>query len=43
LPTLKLSNVALHHLGLTIFGNPKHTMARGKHRIPADQQPIPWI
>jgi hypothetical protein len=34
--------VKLHHLGMTIFDNPKHPLARGKHRIPADQQPIPW-
>jgi hypothetical protein len=34
--------VALHHLGTTQDGYPKHPLARGVHRIPADQQPIPW-
>jgi hypothetical protein len=34
--------VALHHLGLTQGGHPKHPLARGKHRIPADQQLIAW-
>ncbi|MBC7953161.1 MAG: DUF1643 domain-containing protein [Rhodospirillaceae bacterium] len=32
----------LHHLGLTKDGHPKHPLARGHHRIPDDQQPIPW-
>lgn len=31
------------HLGMTKTGNPKHPLARGKHRISADQQPIEWI
>jgi hypothetical protein len=31
-----------HHLGLTHAGNPKHPLARGKHRISADQQPQEW-
>lgn len=39
---LELNNVALHHLGTTNDAHPKHPLARGKHRIPADQQPIPW-
>jgi hypothetical protein len=34
--------IALHHLGTTQDGFPKHPRARGKHRIPADQQPIAW-
>jgi hypothetical protein len=40
---------ARHHglemicLGKTASGAPKHPMARGKHRIPRDQQPLPWI
>ncbi|MFN7400357.1 MAG: DUF1643 domain-containing protein [Sandaracinobacter sp.] len=29
-------------LGKTSSGAPKHPMARGKHRIPRDQQPILW-
>lgn len=29
-------------LGTTQSGAPKHPMARGKHRIPRDQQPIAW-
>jgi hypothetical protein len=29
-------------LGLTKDGFPKHPMARGVHRIPGDQQPIPF-
>lgn len=39
---LKLNNIELHHLGTTNDGHPKHPLARGKHRIPADQQPIVW-
>lgn len=34
--------ILLHHLGLTAGGHPKHPLARGAHRIPDDQQPIPW-
>lgn len=39
---------AAHHLvrlvclGTTLAGHPKHPMARGVHRIPRDQQPIPY-
>lgn len=33
---------SLHHLGLTKDGHPKHPLARGRHRIPDNQQPIPW-
>lgn len=29
-------------LGTTRSGAPKHPMARGKHRVPRDQQPIIW-
>ena len=32
----------LHCLGTTQDGFPKHPLARGVHRIPADLQPIPW-
>lgn len=31
-----------YHLGMTQSGNPKHPLARGKHRIPADTQPQEW-
>ncbi|MDB5582814.1 MAG: hypothetical protein JWR80_7990 [Bradyrhizobium sp.] len=34
--------VELVCLGTTQSGAPKHPMARGKHRIPRDQQPIVW-
>jgi hypothetical protein len=34
--------VKLHHLGLTQHGHPKHPLARGRHRIARDQQPIAW-
>lgn len=33
---------AIHILGLTSGGLPKHPMARGKHRVPRDQPPILW-
>lgn len=29
-------------LGTTASGAPKHPMARGLHRIPRNQQPLPW-
>lgn len=32
----------LHHLGLTQGGFPTHPLARGRHRIPDDTQPILW-
>lgn len=35
-------DIELHHLGLTKEGYPKHPLARGRHRIPADQQPVHW-
>lgn len=34
--------VTLVCLGRTANGSPKHPMARGKHRIPRDQQPETW-
>lgn len=34
--------VELVCLGTTLSGAPKHPMARGKHRISRDQQPIVW-
>lgn len=34
--------VSLHHLGLTDGDFPKHPLARGKHRIPADLAPVLW-
>lgn len=36
------AGIKLHHLGMTKEGYPKHPLARGKHRIPADQVPIAW-
>lgn len=39
---LAQEQVELHHLGLTDGGYPKHPLARGKHRIPADLQPAVW-
>lgn len=35
--------VRLICLGTTIGGSPKHPLARGRHRIPRDQQPIMWV
>ena len=32
----------IHCLGTTRAGNPKHPLARGKHRVTNDQQPVPW-
>jgi len=34
---LRQHGIKLHHLGFTLHGHPKHPLARGKHRIPADQ------
>lgn len=39
---LQMCNVNLGCLGRTLDGFPKHPLARGRHRISADQQPIPW-
>tara|TARA_R110002020_G_scaffold185004_1_gene382468 strand:+ start:3460 stop:4062 length:603 start_codon:yes stop_codon:yes gene_type:complete len=33
---------ALHCLGKTASGAPKHPLARGIHRVPRDQSPIIW-
>jgi hypothetical protein len=35
-------HVDLVCLGTTLSGAPKHPMARGKHRIARDQQPVMW-
>ncbi len=35
--------IALHHLGTTDGGYPKHPLARGKHRIPSALTPAPWV
>lgn len=40
--TAKSLGVKTICLGLTLSGAPKHPMARGKHRIPRDQRPLPW-
>jgi hypothetical protein len=32
----------IYCLGTTQGGSPKHPMARGKHRVPDDQQPVLW-
>lgn len=32
----------LYCLGTSADGSPKHPLARGKHRIPDDQEPILW-
>lgn len=42
LAMLRERRVPLHHLGLTKGGFPKHPMARGRHRIPSNQRPIPF-
>jgi hypothetical protein len=39
---LRDAGIPLQHLGLTDGGYPKHPLARGKHRIPADLQPVVW-
>ena len=40
--TLKAVGTPLHCIGKTESGAPKHPLARGKHRVPADQHPILW-
>jgi hypothetical protein len=42
LDMLRSAGIRTHHLGVTKAGHPKHPLARGKHRIAADQQPIAW-
>lgn len=39
---LRSAGIKTHHLGLTKAGHPKHPLARGKHRIPADQPLTEW-
>lgn len=39
---LQVAGIPLYHLGTTNGGFPKHPLARGKHRIPADLQPVLW-
>jgi hypothetical protein len=39
---LRTAGIKTHNLGTTKAGHPKHPLARGKHRIPADMQPQPW-
>jgi hypothetical protein len=34
--------VFIHCLGVTSSGAPKHPLARGRHRIPAEQEPMLW-
>ena len=36
------SDFAWHCLGINADGSPRHTLARGKHRIPDDAKPILW-
>lgn len=38
---LDRAGVKLWHMGLTTDGQPKHPLARGKHRIPDDIEPMP--
>lgn len=40
LAMLQSAGIKPRCLGFTQSGSPKHPLARGKHRIPADQQPI---
>lgn len=39
----RVGAIPLIVLGLTKDGHPKHPLARGAHRIPRDQMPIPWV
>lgn len=38
----EVAGLQLHCLGLTNDGHPKHPLARGRHRVPDDAQPIPF-
>lgn len=42
LDLLKRERIELHNLGVTKDGFPKHPLARGVHRIPADFAPQLW-
>lgn len=35
-------NLPWHCVGINSNGSPKHTLARGRHRVPNNQMPIPW-
>ena len=39
---LRTAKIPLMHLGLSKFGQPLHTMARGKLLIPMDREPVLW-
>ena len=39
---LSEAGVTLHTFGLNQDGSPRHPMARGKHRLPADVEPQVW-
>lgn len=39
---LQLRQIRVMHLGTTGSGNPLHPIARGKHFIPYDREPVEW-
>lgn len=39
---LSAEGIAIYCMGVNKNGTPKHPLARGRNRIPADQQPILW-
>ncbi len=39
---LRAEGIVLEHLGLTGSGMPLHPLARGKHFIPLDREPVVW-
>lgn len=41
-PAFTVPQIAWHCLGINQDGSPKHTIARGRHRVPDDQKPQPW-